>query len=259
MSKVFKNSLLSLFIFTLLICFSLQVSAQVDEEIEKKFLITSKTDFSLKNINGAVTINSWPESNIKVLVNISANSQESRDDLMINMTQDGKNLRVSSDYKEDSFNQNKKGTKVDYQVWLPADSNLFDIELINGNLIIQDISGEVEAQVVNGSIKGSGLSGNSQISSVNGNVNVIYDSNAKNVGNIEVETVNGSIKLYLPESFNAAITADTLQGSISNEFGLEVKKNSFIGRNLRGKIGDGGNLVNLDSVNGSINVLKVKS
>ena len=256
MSKVFKNSLLSLLTFTSLIFFSLQVSAQVDEEIEKIFPITSKTNFSLKNINGAVTINSWPESNIKVLVNISAKSEVSRDDLIINMSQDGQNVRVSSEYKEDSYNQNKQGAKVDYQVWLPADSNLSEIELINGNLIIRDINGEIEAQVVNGSIKASGISGNSRISSVNGSVDVLYSVNANTVNNIDIETVNGSIKLYLPKHINAAITADTMHGSINTEFGLEAKKNSFFGRNLRGKIGSGDSLINLDSVNGSIKVLK---
>jgi len=256
MSKVFKNSLLSLVTFTSLICLSLQVSAQVDEEIEKIFPVTSQADFSLNNINGAVTIKSWSEDSIKVLVNISAKTQGSRDDVTINMTQHDQSVTVRSDYKENSYNQNKQGAKVDYQVWLPADSNLSDIELINGNLIIRDISGKIEAQVVNGSIKASGISGSSQISSVNGSVDVLYSLNATNVNNIDVETVNGSIKLYLPEHINAAITADTMHGSINTEFGLEAKKNSFFGHNLRGKIGGGGNLVNLDSVNGSINILK---
>jgi DUF4097 and DUF4098 domain-containing protein YvlB len=256
MSKVVKNNLLSLVTFTSLICLSLQVLAQVDEEIEKNFPVTSQTDFSLNNINGAVTINSWSKNNIKVLVNISAKTQEARDDVTINMTHKNQKVKVSSDYKENSYSQNKQGAKVDYQVWLPEDSNLSDIELINGNLIIRNISGKVDAQVVNGSIKASGLSGNSQISSVNGNVNVVYSRNTTSVNNIDVETVNGSIKLYLPEHINAAITADTMHGSINTEFGLEAKKNSFFGKNLRGEIGNGGSLVNLDSVNGNIKVLK---
>jgi len=256
MSKILKNSLLSLVTFTSLVCLSLQVSAQVDEEIEKNFPVTSEADFSLNNINGAVTINSWSENSIKVLANISAKTQESRDDVTINMTQHDQSVMVRSDYKENGYKRNKQGAKVDYQIWVPADANLSDIELINGNLIIRDISGEVKAQVVNGFIKASGLSGNSQVSSVNGNVDILYSINATNVSNIDVETVNGSIKLYLPESSNAAITADTMHGSINTEFGLEAKKNSFFGRNLRGKIGEGGNLVNLDSVNGSIKVLK---
>jgi len=256
MSKVLKNSLLSLVTFISLICFSLQVSAQVNEEIEKNFPVTSKIDFSLNNINGAVTINSWAENNIKVLVNISAKTQESRDDVIINMIHKNQKVTVSSDYKERGYNQNKQGAKVDYQIWLPADSNLSDIELINGNLIIRDISGKVEAQVVNGTIKASALSGDSRISSVNGNVDVLYSLNAMNVNSIDIETVNGSIKLYLPEYINAAITADTMHGSINTDFGLEAKKNSFFGRNLRGNIGSGGKLINLDSVNGSIKVLK---
>ncbi|PKG85877.1 hypothetical protein CXF85_03640 [Colwellia sp. 75C3] len=256
MSKVIKNSLLSLVVFTSFNLLSLQASAQINEEIERSFAVVSQSDFSLNNINGTVTINSWQESNIKVLANISAQTQESRDDMTINMAQHGQKVTVSTDYKENGYRQNKQSAKVDYQVWLPADSNLSDIELINGSLIIRDISGKVEAQVVNGSIKASGLSGNSAISSVNGSVDVIYNLDSTNVNNIEVETVNGSIKLYLPETINADITADTMHGNINTAFDLESKKNSFFGRNLRGKIGSGGSQVNLDSVNGSINVLK---
>ncbi len=256
MSKIIKSSLLSLVIFTSLNFLSLQASAQINEEIEKSFSVASQSTFSLSNINGNVTINSWPESNIKILAKISAKTQESRDDMTINMVQQGPRVMVSTDYKENGYRQNRQSAKVDYQVWLPADANLSDIELINGSLIIRDISGKVEAQVVNGSIKASGLSGNSIISSVNGSVDVVYSSDTINVNNIEVETVNGSIKLYLPENINADITADTMHGSINTAFGLQAKKNSLFGRNLRGKMGSGGGNINLDSVNGTINVLK---
>ena len=234
----------------------MQVSAQINEEIARSFSVANQSDFSLNNINGTVTIISWQESNIKVLANISAQTQESRDDMTINMAQQGQSVTVSTDYKENGYRYNKQSAKVDYQVWLPADTNLSDIELINGSLIIKNISGKIAAQVVNGSIKASGLSGNSEISSVNGSVDVVYSLDATNVNNIELETVNGSIKLYLPENINADITADTMHGNIKTAFDLKAKNNSFIGRNLRGKIGSGGSKINLDSVNGSIKVLK---
>ncbi|PKI17047.1 DUF4097 family beta strand repeat-containing protein [Colwellia sp. 12G3] len=255
MSKVIKNSLLSLVMFTSFNLLSLQVSAQINEEIAQSFSVTSQSDFSLNNINGTVTIKSWSQRNIKVLANVSANTQESRDDVTINMTQDGQKVTVSTNYKENGYRQNIQSAKVDYQVWLPADSNLLDIELINGSLIIRDISGEVEAEVVNGSVKASGLSGDSRISSVNGSVDVVYTQEATSFNNIELETVNGSIKLYLPENINADITVDTMHGSIKTAYGLETKKNFFSGHNLRGKIGNGGSKINLESVNGSIKVL----
>lgn len=255
MSKVFRKSLFSLVMFTSFNLLSLQVSAQINEEITQSFSVTSQSDFSLNNINGTVTINSWSQNNIKVLANIIAQTQESRDDINISMTQQGQKVTVNTDYKEKGYRQNNQSAKVDYQVWLPADSNLSDIELINGSLIIRNISGKVEAQVVNGSIKASGLSGNSVISSVNGSVDVVYTADATGFDNIELETVNGSIRLYLPKNINADITANTMHGGINTTYGLKAKKNNFSGHNLRGKVGSGGSKINLESVNGSIKVL----
>lgn len=243
-------------VLTSLILLSLQASAKINEEIEKTFIISSQSDFNLSNINGAVTINSWSKNKVKILASVTALTQQSRDDVSINMTQQGQKVTVSTDYKENSYRQNKQSAKVDYQVWLPVDANLSSIELINGNLVIKNIAGNVEAQVVNGNISATGLRGNSNISSVNGSVDVLYDKAANNINDIEVETVNGSIKLFLPDHINADITADTMHGSINNAFALTAKKNGFSGHNLRGQLGNGDGHINLDSVNGSINVLK---
>ncbi|WP_019025806.1 DUF4097 family beta strand repeat-containing protein [Colwellia piezophila] len=256
MGKIIKNSLLSLVIFISSILLSLQVAAQINDQIEKSFIVADQSYFSLDNINGEVAITSWQKNTIKVVATISAESQESRDDVTITMAQHGQKVSVTTDYKEKSYRQNKPMAKVDYQVWLPADTNLSGIELVNGSLTIKNIDGEVEVEVVNGSIYATGLGGDSEISAVNGSVDIFYSVDATNINNIDVETVNGRIKLYLPENINADITADTMHGSINTAFGLEAKKNSFIGRNLRGKIGSGGSKINLDSVNGTINILK---
>ena len=256
MSNKINNCLKRLVLCTALILPSLQVSAQVIEEVEQSFSISKQSDFSLNNINGTVTINSWQENSVKILAKITAQTQTSSDDVIIKMTQSGPKVTVSTDYKEKGYRQHKQAAKVDYQVWLPAETNLTDIELINGSLVIKDISGKVAAQVVNGSINATGLRGDSDVSSVNGSVNVWYHQYAHAIENIAVETVNGSIKLYLPENINADITADTMHGSINTTFGLTANKNGFLGLNLRGKIGNGGGQINLDSVNGSIELLK---
>ncbi|MFQ3313892.1 MAG: hypothetical protein ACI8SC_003113 [Colwellia sp.] len=49
MSKVIKDSLLSLMIFTV---FSLQTSVQINEEIDRSFSVVSHSDVSLNKING---------------------------------------------------------------------------------------------------------------------------------------------------------------------------------------------------------------
>jgi len=256
MNKIIKNSLLSLVIFTSSISLSLQVAAQINETVEKSFEVTNDSAFSLNNINGAVVIKSWPENTIKVLATVRAETQESYDDVTINMVQHGQKVSVKTDYKEKVYRQNRQAARVDYQIWLPADANLSDIELINGDLSIENIAGEVDVEVVNGSIKATQLSGNSEISAVNGSVNVDYKAHVDDIESIEIETVNGRIELFIPQSINANVSADTMHGSIKTAFGLTAKKSTFSGHNLRGEIGSGGTKIDLDSINGSIKLLK---
>ena len=136
------------------------------------------------------------------------------------------------------------------------ETNLSEIELVNGSLIIENVSGEIKAQVVNGSIKATGLTKNSEISSVNGSIKVYYQSASAELKDINIETVNGSIKLYLPSDINANLDIETMHGSIKTEFGISSQDNTFTGHSLRGDIGSGDIDINMESVNGSIKVLK---
>lgn len=234
---------------------SLSVFADINETVENSFTVASNSTFSLSNINGSVDIVSWNENNIKVIATIEADNQEDRDRIKVKMNQSGQKVTVITEYeKNSSFNRNNSG-EVSYKVWMPANTNLEDIELVNGSLTIADIHGEVEAELVNGSIKATGLKSDSEFSSVNGSIKAYYQSFDGDINDVEIETVNGSIKLYLPENVNAKLDIDTLHGSIKTDFGLQAEKKSFVGKSLTGNIGQGGAKINLESVNGSIKVL----
>lgn len=253
MKTTLKQSLITM---SLAMTMALPVYADVEDVVEKSFSVNDDSTFTLSNINGEVEITSWQQAKIKVIATIKADDQESRDRIEVKMKQQGDQVNVATQY-EKSFNyKNSNSGQVSYQVWLPASTNLSDIELVNGSLTIEGVQGEVEAELVNGSIVAKGLSQNSDISSVNGSIKAYYQSLDQNLDDIEIETVNGSIKLYLPEEVNAALDIETMHGSISTDFGLKAKKNSYVGRSLNGNIGSGGTKINLESVNGSIKVLK---
>lgn len=253
MNNTLKHSLITM---GLAITMAAPAYADVKDVVEKSFSVNDNSTFTLSNINGEVEITSWQQEKIKVVATIKADDQESRDRISVKMKQHGEQVDVSTHY-EKAFNyKNNNSGQVSYQVWLPASTNLSDIELVNGSLTIDGVQGEVEAELVNGSVVAKGLSQNSEISSVNGSIKAYYQSLDNKLDDIEIETVNGSIKLYLPEEVNAALDIETMHGSISTDFGLQAKKNSFVGRSLRDNIGNGGAKINLESVNGSIKVLK---
>ena len=236
------------------------VQAEVIDKIEKSFNVAAHSQFSLENINGAVEISSWDQPVIQVNVTIKTDNQDDRDLITIDMQQNNRGVKVETRYTKKStwgFGNNNNSGNVSYTIKVPSDVNLSSIELVNGSLIIDNVHGDIHAELVNGSVKAFDLMGNVDMSSINGSIKVSYQSLADNFEQIKVQTVNGSIKIKLPESVSASVNAETVHGSIKNEFGLSVEDGSFIGKNLQGNIGTGEAKISLDTVNGSIKISKI--
>ncbi len=65
--------------------------------------------------------------------------------------------------------------KVEYRISVPRSTNLEDVKLGNGGLVISGVSGPVKASSVNGSIKAQKLEGRAELSTVNGQLEADFD------------------------------------------------------------------------------------
>ncbi|NQZ89244.1 MAG: DUF4097 family beta strand repeat protein [Colwellia sp.] len=233
------------------------VYADVEDTIEKSFDVSENATLRLANINGAVEIKGWDRNEIKVTAIITAKNQEDRDRIKVEFDQSSSGVSVETEYeKQLSWGRNNSSGKVDYTVMVPFGASLTDIELVNGSLVIDKVQGEIKANTVNGSINVQGLADDLELNSVNGSIKATYQHIDNNIDEIELTTVNGSIKLYLPSELNATINAETMHGSIKTGFGLSSHKKMFSGRSLSGSVGSGDIKIDLESVNGSIKVMK---
>jgi DUF4097 and DUF4098 domain-containing protein YvlB len=233
------------------------VFADVKDTIEKTFDVSEKVALSLANINGEVDIKGWDKSEIKITAIITADDQEDRDRIKIQFHQSSNGISVETEYeKQLSWGRNDSSGRVDYKVMVPFGASLAEIELVNGSLVIDKVKGEIKANTINGSINVQGLADDLELNSVNGSIKATYQQIDNNIDEIELATVNGSIKLYLPSELSATINAETMHGSIKTAFGLSSNKKMFSGRNLSGSVGSGDININLESVNGSIKVMK---
>jgi DUF4097 and DUF4098 domain-containing protein YvlB len=71
---------------------------------------------------------------------------------------------------------------------------------------------------------------------------------------ISLGSVNGPVALTIPSDSNAELKAGTVHGSISNDFGLPVRRGDYVGRDLSGQLGQGGARIKLGNVNGAITI-----
>jgi len=227
------------------------------ETVEKTFPADKSTQLRIENTNGKVEIEAWDKDKVVVTATIYAEDKEGRDRVKVIVTQRGNRLDVSTDFKNQFSWSNHNYSKVDYFINAPSYISLDDADLTNGSLLIKGVKGEINASLTNGKLVATGLASNTRVESNNGSVSLSYGNNLTALSNIGVDSNNGSISLTFPETLEAKIKAKSNNGSIYNDFGLEVNKRRSNARTLFGELGSGKVKINLSSNNGAIKIKKI--
>ncbi len=224
--------------------------AQVTQEFHKTVPLSADGRVSLSNINGDVEITGWNKNEVQIDAVKTAPDQQRLDEARIEVNGGGSSVKIETRYPSHITNNNP--ASVHYTLHVPQNARLDKIDLVNGSLNVQRVSGEVNADLVNGKLRASDLAGTADLATVNGTIDANYTS-LNNVREIKLKSVNGSVDLLLPQSPNAGVSASTVNGSISTDFPLTVKGH-WVGKNMSGTLGSGGVHIELDNVNGSIHV-----
>lgn len=228
--------------------------AETRTEPTQTFSLQSGGYLSLENVNGHVTIEGWEKNEVSISA-VKTGNPKDLDRLEISVEVDkhkGKDwIHIETEYGLFTLNSGS----VDYTIKVPTDAILEDIELVNGDLNVTGVTGYLSLGTVNGSVTASGMSGSAWVETVNGNLDLTFDKMEKGQ-TVDLESVNGFILLRIPAKSNAQVDAETLNGSVSSEFGLAIEKGEWIGRSMEGLVGSGGARITLETVNGSIDVKK---
>ncbi len=229
---------------------SLPGFAEVTQEFHKTVPLNGDGRVSLSNINGDVEITGWSRNEVQIDAVKTARDQQRIDDMRIEVDGSGNSVEIETHYPHRLVNNNPGS--VHYTLHVPQNARIDKVDLVNGALTVQKLSGEINANLVNGKLRAADLAGTADLATVNGSVEANYTA-LNNVREIKLQSVNGSVDLQLPESPNAEVEASTVNGSLSTDFPLTVKGH-WIGKHMSGTLGSGGVHIELNNVNGSIHV-----
>ena len=229
--------------------------AGFEEVVDQSYPLSQGGSVSLENINGDVSIEVWDRDEVRVYAVKSASSPELLDGLEVQVSDGGNELKIDTRYPSmrGSNSHEKRFTKVEYTLTVPRTVMLDEIDLVNGNLTVAGVEGGIEAETVNGNIMIRDFVGKAELATVNGDIEAFVDRLGAS-DEIDLESVNGRLDLYLSSSIGADVRADSVHGSLRNDFGIEVHKGKYVGSDFNGSIGGGGPQVSLETVNGSIKV-----
>ncbi|MDA0203838.1 MAG: hypothetical protein O3A53_04655 [Acidobacteria bacterium] len=230
--------------------FTTACDADVKEEFSQTVALNAGGEFDISNVNGQVEIATWNRNEVRILATKLAKNESVLKDVQVVVTGSGEKVEVDTKLPK---GWNRSGS-VSYRITLPASVKL-DARTVNGSVSVDGVSGRMDLHSVNGRVEASGAVAPVTAKTVNSQLRIRYADKPKS-GEHTFETVNGSVRVYLPASVAGRFHAGSVNGSIEADFPLQVTKAGFgPSRSLDGELGNGGDAnFSFKTVNGSIDI-----
>ena len=231
------------------------VAVEEVERFEQTYPLNANGRVSISNVNGSISVETWDRNEVKLAYVKTADTRETLDYIQVKINARQDYFSVETDYEgtRNRVNKNFRRLDVEYRLTVPRGAVLNEIETVNGSVSIANAENSTKASAVNGQVRATNLRGTANLSTVNGSVVADFDQ-LQTGSRISLNTVNGTVDLMMPSDANATIKADTVNGKITNDFGLPVRKGEYVGSDLYGKIGSGDIQIRLNSVNGGLSI-----
>lgn len=228
---------------------------ELTEEFHHTYPLSANGSVVIHNVNGRVKITGTDANEVKVDAIKRADSKQKLDDARIEVDSSPTHFELRTRYPEHDtwFRGYSNPAKVEYTIAVPKGARL-EAGVVNSALAIANVLGEVRASDVNGELNATGLAGEAEISTVNGHAEAAFVSFPQH-GRVRLHSVNGHVGLTVPSNLNADFRAHSLNGSIMTDFNLPTDRPRYgPGRRMEGKIGSGGAEIDMETVNGSIDL-----
>lgn len=229
------------------------------ETVSRNINTAGKTKVKLENTNGSVRFSRSSDSGsitVKAYKEIKVKKKflsTPFDEIEIKMDTISSIISISTEFNksgEDGIFKFNIGRdqKVDYEITVPVNMDIA-VENVNGNISSNDLNNDIKIDLINGEVAMEKYSGRMECDITNGSFSGHIDSTR----GLEINTINGSVSLFLNNYMNANVRAETVHGKITDEnlnFMDIIKEKGM----FKGKLGsrDSNTDIRIETVNGKI-------
>jgi len=194
--------------------------ANAQKLIEKHIDFTQKTNIVLDlQIADSIKINTWNKNEVFAKASININENKDNEIYLTTFDNSGSEVTIKAKFKQDYFKGKNNCNKSDiyWEIYIPENTR-FSIKTINGDIIIDGKTSEIDANTISGFI----------------DLTVPESKKA----DLSFKTISGTIYS-------------------NHEFKLTTKKH-FATSEIKENINGGGNYINLETISGDIYFRKMK-
>lgn len=227
----------------------------VDKDYSESVPVAGRSRIRLDAVNGEIVITGQPGgTSVTVTAEMQVGSNASLSDAETGLNQLGVLVAEGSDeifvQTKQPINTGGRQYVVNYTITVPTHLAV-DVTQVNGHVTIEAIENSLFVEVANGNVYLSDIFGVATVSVDNGNIDGTVTLPPG--GEIMVSTGIGDIDLRIPTSTSAELSAFVGFGAITWD-NLDLLNAVHTTASLRGILGDGTGLIDLDTRNGNIAV-----
>jgi len=237
---------------------SIAAAETAREQIEETLAFAPGNRLTVTNTNGDIFIEPWDRDEALIVAKKRVKTRrgdanEALEELRVEIDADGRGIEIDTYYPswKKLFGWSEVSASVDYDIKVPRRADL-NVRTTNGEVEINGINGEIVLRSTNGGLTVSDASGSVSAGTTNGAIQVELDS-VDAASEMEFETTNGGIRLYLPADIRTTLSARTTNGTIETDFPVSVR-GTYRRNRLEGEINGGGPVLELRTTNGSIRI-----
>jgi DUF4097 and DUF4098 domain-containing protein YvlB len=232
------------------LAFFILPAEEYEQKINRSFPLSANGSIELSSINGSIVVTTSSDQAVDIKAIKKSDYKDEIETIEIIFEAGKDTLKVYT-----KANKRNTRAKVDFTVALPDKLARAVFQSVNGKLDCSGKFADLTLKTVNGKIDFSGEFRNTVFKTVNGAIAVSQETLLS--GNLTAATVNGAIAIELNRKSAFAAEGRTVNGRISNDFDLAVERH-LVGSSFRGKVNEGGQYkVNVETVNGSIDIAKI--
>jgi len=210
--------------------------------------------FELQNVNGPVEVDGWDRNVIEIdAVKVARDKESDLDRVSIEVEAKPDDVSVVTRYPQNEGVE----VAVEYTVRVPHGARVEHLGTVNGTLKVAGVDSVEDLHTVNGNIEVYEGGGCVHARTTNGNVHLELSHFLDQKG-LAAETTNGSVLLAVPQGTQANLEARSLNGSFYSELPF-TQEATMLPREMRGKFGKGGAPIQLNTVNGGIQIVILRS
>ena len=215
----------------------------------------------IKGVNGPIVVERASGSQIEVTAHADGRRSDSKTVIIervehaggttlcaVYPTPEGERENYCAPGDDGHMNVERNDVEVSFHVMLP-EGVTFHGRTVNGDVEAMGLGSDIELTTVNGDVELS-TTGRAEATTVNGSIEAAF-GNADVREELTFSTVNGSITLDVPDNIDADLDASWLNGELDSDLPFTLQGLTAKGQ-ASGVIGDGGPLLSLSTVNGTI-------